>query len=134
MRQKPHRVSFIIPLTFKIKQKSPEGLASGRRWGGDLLSRCDAVPSALAGLTALFGMGRGVPRRRSRPKSCPLLRGIVFYVVACERSRKPGSCRGSVGPLVLLGFGVTAFTPAAYQRGSLPRPSREASSWGGLRA
>jgi len=31
---------------------------------------------------------------------------------------------GAIGLLVLLGFGVTAFTPAAYQRGSLPRPSR----------
>ena len=28
-----------------------------------------------------------------------------------------------VGLLVQLGFDITAFTPAAYQRGSLPRPS-----------
>ena len=28
-----------------------------------------------------------------------------------------------VGLLVPLGFDITAFTPAAYQRGSLPRPS-----------
>src|SRR3982751_4488273 len=38
--------------------------------GGDLLSREVAlrVPSALAGLTALFGMGRGVPPPLSPPK------------------------------------------------------------------
>ena len=29
------------------------------------------------------------------------------------------------GQLVLLGFDVTAFTPAAYQRRSLQRPSKE---------
>ena len=28
-----------------------------------------------------------------------------------------------VGLLVQLGFDITAFTPTAYQRGSLPRPS-----------
>ena len=35
-----------------------------------------------------------------------------------------------IGLLVLLGFDITAFTPTAYRRGSLPRPSREVSSWG----
>ena len=29
-----------------------------------------------------------------------------------------------VGLLVPLGFDITAFTPVAYQRGSLPRPSK----------
>ena len=38
------------------------------------------------------------------------------------------------GLLVLLGFDITAFTPAAYQRGSLPRPYIEISSRGKLRA
>ena len=33
-----------------------------------------------------------------------------------------------VGLLVQLGFDITAFTPAAYQRGSLPRPSKDDSS------
>ncbi len=31
--------------------------------GGDILSHSNAVPSAQAGLTSLFGMGRGEPRR-----------------------------------------------------------------------
>ena len=34
----------------------------------------------------------------------------------------------SYGQLVLLGFDVTAFTPTAYQRGSLPRSLKEVSS------
>ena len=33
-----------------------------------------------------------------------------------------------VGLLVPLGFDITAFTPAAYQRGSLPRPYKDDSS------
>ena len=44
--------------------------------GDDLLSHgvSPAVPSALAGLTSLFGMGRGV----SPPPSSPFLKGIIF--------------------------------------------------------
>ncbi len=38
------------------------------------------------------------------------------------------------GQLVQLGFDVAVFTPAAYRRGSLPRPSMESSSCGWLRA
>ena len=38
------------------------------------------------------------------------------------------------GRLVPLGFGIAAFTPAAYLRRSLRRPSVEILSWGGLRA
>ena len=33
-----------------------------------------------------------------------------------------------VGLLVPLGYDITAFRPAAYQRGSLPRPSKDVSS------
>jgi hypothetical protein len=42
-------------------EEPPEG-GSSKKIGGDLLSREVAlrVPSALAGLTSLFGMGRGV--------------------------------------------------------------------------
>ena len=38
------------------------------------------------------------------------------------------------GILVQIGFDIAAFTPSAYQRGSLPRPSMENSSWRRLRA
>ena len=37
------------------------------------------------------------------------------------------------GQLVVLGFDVTVFTPAPYQRRSLRRPSMESSSCGWLR-
>ena len=33
-----------------------------------------------------------------------------------------------VGLLVQVGFDITAFTPPAYRRGSLPRPSKDVSS------
>ena len=36
--------------------------------GDDILSHNDAVPSAQAGLTSLFGMGRGEPRRNNHLK------------------------------------------------------------------
>ena len=39
----------------------------------------------------------------------------------------------SLGQLVVLGFDVTVFTPAPYQRPRLGRPSTEFSSRGGLR-
>jgi hypothetical protein len=37
--------------------------------GGDILSHRIAVPSAQAGLTSLFGMGRGEPRRNNHLRS-----------------------------------------------------------------
>ena len=40
----------------------------------------------------------------------------------CRASIEPQT-EEDVGLLVQLGFDITAFTPAAYQRGSLPRPS-----------
>ena len=39
----------------------------------------------------------------------------------------------SFGQLVVLGFDVTVFTPAPYQRPGLGRPSKEFSSCGWLR-
>ena len=46
-----------------IKRKSPEDIASSglllKKWRPPTLPHCIAVPSAQAGLTSLFGMGRG---------------------------------------------------------------------------
>ena len=42
-----------------------------------------------------------------------------------ERLAASIACKENFGQLVLLGFDVTAFTPAAYQRPSLERPSKE---------
>jgi hypothetical protein len=46
--------------------------------GDDILSHITAVPSALAGLTTLFGMGRGEPRRNNHLKKLELLWAIIF--------------------------------------------------------
>ena len=50
------------------KKKAPNLVGSGLEVGRRPTLPLVAVPSALAGLTALFGMGRGDPRRRSRPE------------------------------------------------------------------
>jgi hypothetical protein len=49
--------------------------------GSDILSHITAVPSAQAGLTTLFGMGRGEPRRNNHLKSLQLLWAIILQVV-----------------------------------------------------
>src|SRR3954470_19123932 len=55
----------------RAKENRPRG-AVFRRTGGDLLSQGVApqVPSAQRGLTALFGMGRGVSLSLSRHQIC----------------------------------------------------------------
>jgi hypothetical protein len=58
--------------------------------GDDLLSHevSLAVPSALAGLTSLFGMGRGV----SPPPSSPFLKRRVFGCKPREWALIPENC------------------------------------------
>jgi hypothetical protein len=58
---------------------SLENYATQRKMGDDLLSHgvSPAVPSALAGLTSLFGMGRGV----SPPLSSPFLKSGKYSIV-----------------------------------------------------
>ena len=53
-----------------LKQKTPNITEGGLfKIGIDILSRAlDQVPSALVGLTSLFGMGRGDPHRYRRHK------------------------------------------------------------------
>ena len=47
--------------------------------GDDILSHIIAVPSAQAGLTSLFGMGRGEPRRNNHLKVvCLELTAVSF--------------------------------------------------------
>src|SRR5215210_3398407 len=64
--------------------RSAEG-AEQRKMGDDLLSHgvYPAVPSALAGLTSLFGMGRGV----SPPPSSPFQRSGKYSVVKPSKWR-----------------------------------------------
>ena len=55
--------------------------------GIDILSRAlDQVPSALAGLTSLFGMGRGDPRRYRRHKTF-LFSGYLFLAGNKEQNQ-----------------------------------------------
>ena len=58
-----------------VKQKKPFYIKCKRAFkkGGDILSRYYSVPSALIGLTSLFGMGRGDPYRYNHHKSFVLL-------------------------------------------------------------
>jgi hypothetical protein len=47
-------------INYKANKKARAQKNTGlSKVGSDLLSHCYAVPSALAGLTSLFGMGRG---------------------------------------------------------------------------
>ena len=55
------------------------------------------VPSALAGLTALFGMGRGDPRRSSH------LKNVVIFTIGVY-PRRPDSYRDHLKILKALGF------------------------------
>ena len=83
-----------------------------------------AVPSARPGLTSLFGMGRGGPRcynhlnvfnHRFRRMGLTLAkRNKLSYPLRDTLSLS--RVRASIGLLVLLGFAVADFTPAAYQR------------------
>ena len=77
----------------------------------------------MTGLTSLFGMGRGGHRLHSH-------QNVPFWHIG---ARHTGAIRKVFGSLVPLGFGVTAFTPAAYQGRSLRPPYGEVSSRGGLR-
>ena len=46
------------------KKKAPTFVEAKRIWQLPTLPHCCAVPSAMAGLTSLFGMGRGEHRRQ----------------------------------------------------------------------
>jgi hypothetical protein len=57
------------------KTKSPDfPVGTFLKKGGDILSHRIAVPSAQAGLTSLFGMGRGEPRRNNHLR--PVCEGV----------------------------------------------------------
>ena len=56
--------------TPSVQNKKPRFVRNRvfKKKGGDILSHITAVPSARAGLTTLFGMGRGEPRRNNHLK------------------------------------------------------------------
>ena len=108
-----------------------------KKVGGDLLSRGCAVPSARLGLTSLFGMGRGDPQRYNHQNigwttqsfvsvlSFSILLGNLLVNLLTrqlkirtnfEQARPVAGVAASFGQLVRLGFDITVFTPASYQR------------------
>ena len=121
---------FPFPLSPRPQTESPSGRlgkAAGRarecsKKTAAAYSPTCAVPSARPGLTSLFGMGRGgtpapshlndghARHQRIRPEKRPP-RGKRTM-----REKKRTGTRKSFGQLVALGFAVTGFTPAPYQR------------------
>ena len=63
--------NFSLLITTVILKKNPHQINDEDflKKGSDILSHITAVPSAQSGLTSLFGMGRGEPRRNNHLKS-----------------------------------------------------------------
>jgi hypothetical protein len=63
-------VYFAVQKQKCCKTKNPHQINDEdfQKKGDDILSHITAVPSAQAGLTTLFGMGRGEPRRNNHLK------------------------------------------------------------------
>ena len=63
-----------------------------------------------------------VPCRQSHLRA---FNGFCYFLTVAGKGRERKCAQGEAfGQLVPLGFGIAAFAPAAYQRGSLPRPSK----------
>ena len=79
------------------------------------------LPLALSGLTALFGMGKGEPRRYRHQKLRVLL--LLIFLIVNNKLKK--DTRRDVSKayeqLVSLGFDITAYAPMTYQRSNLLR-------------
>ena len=126
------------------KKEHPVSWMLSQSWRLPTLPLGIAVPSALTGLTSLFGMGRGGSPSLLPPLfiACLWLFNVRHSLYGVREKKDFGLfCfvyliflhtlhNWSVGLLVPLDFDITAFTSAAYQRGSLPRPYLEISSRG----
>ena len=80
------------PIILWVNKKGPDQIYDRdlSKQGGGLLSHQSAVPSAQTGLTSLFGMVRGEPRRQSHP-NCELAvavssvgRGLPTVTAYCQ--------------------------------------------------
>ena len=115
MRQAAWREKVCWSWSCRIKQKKGGGkrLASlPRKQGGHLLSRSRSTIGA-GGLNFSVRYGqRWVPAAIAAPYAFGNRKTGTTSLLPPEAS----------GQLVPLGFGIAAFAPAAYQRGSLPRP------------
>src|SRR5690606_19102675 len=95
------------------------------------LTPVTAIPSALTGLTSLFGMGRGGHRRYRHLNT-------FMTIIRRKQSEKGEKATASLrekalGLLVPLSCDVSTSIPAAYQPRSLRGPSMEYSSRGRFR-
>ena len=90
VQQSIHLTPFPRAYCAGVKKKAPRARGPGAQGGGDLLSRPSrAVPSARAGLTALFGMGRG-----GAPPRWPPCQGLGTAAGARPPGRGKGGGRG----------------------------------------
>ena len=73
---RPHKSKFVRKYNFfsffskkieSIKKPQQINVTVLNKMGGDILFQLTLVSSAQSGLTSLFGMGRGDPRRNSHP-------------------------------------------------------------------
>ena len=100
-------------------------------WRPPTLPGVNPVPSALPGLTALFGMGRGAHRGHSRHcLGTAVMRALMLFrhdmwgrdKQKSEERRAGTPYRDAPGQLVPLGCAISGSTPAAYRRRRLRRP------------
>ena len=78
--------------------------------GGDILSHRIAVPSAQAGLTTLFGMGRGEPRRNNH---------LRFLLQAAP---VPGICPAPCALRRAIGANKLTYRDKKHHRKDCPAP------------
>ena len=86
---------------FRYKTKKTPTFSSWSfiKKGDDILSHITAVPSAQAGLTTLFGMGRGEPRRNNHLKI--VVGGCWFLVVGVSINYIPSTINCSFAANIL---------------------------------
>ena len=70
---------------------------------------------------------------KKRPDSLLYYTELLRFRKNAANTPESIASKEALGQLVVLGFDVTVFTPAPYQRRRLQRPSMEFSSRGGLR-
>ncbi len=74
----------LAQLQYFPKAENPIRFGWGfQKKGDDILSHITAVPSAQAGLTSLFGMGRGEPRRNNHLKVFSLKSQVLKFKSFC---------------------------------------------------
>ncbi len=120
------------------QKKSPVHSMGGARYGGLAISYSPTCYRSTIGASGLnFSVRNG--KRWSPALSSPfcLYMSLSSWHVSDKKGQHSANGRAGAkeadGQLVPLGFAISGFTPAAYRRGRLPRPLKEASSRDGFR-